>query len=39
MPNVSNKVLRIILGYTDYANRKVWNKKWIKENIKYVLIV
>ncbi|NMA05548.1 MAG: UDP-N-acetylglucosamine 2-epimerase (non-hydrolyzing) [Acholeplasmataceae bacterium] len=27
MPNVSNKVLRIILGYTDYANRKVWNKK------------
>jgi UDP-N-acetyl-L-fucosamine synthase len=26
MPNVSDKVIRIIHSYTDYINRRIWNK-------------
>jgi UDP-N-acetylglucosamine 2-epimerase (non-hydrolysing) len=28
MPNVSDKVLRIILSYTDYINKTVWKKNY-----------
>jgi len=33
MPNVSDKVLRIVHSYTDYVNRVVWKKYICEANV------
>ena len=38
--NVSEKILRVILSYTDYIKKNVWKEYWIRfENINYFTIL
>ena len=38
--NVSEKIIRVILSYTDYVKKNIWKEYWIRfENINYFTIL